>query len=74
MGKIFRNLKSFSGGLLGLVVSLIAIVWILNYAGSKGWGPLSTAANWTQSHITPGPGATVAVPSNQAQPNSYQSF
>jgi hypothetical protein len=74
MSKIVSNLKSFSGGLLALTVSLIVLMWVLNYAGSKGWGPLSTVANWTQAHITPAPGVTVVTPPNQVQPNSYHGF
>jgi hypothetical protein len=50
MGKLTRNLKSFSGGLLGLAIMLIALFFILNFVAQRGWGPVSTIAAKVESH------------------------
>jgi hypothetical protein len=60
MGTIIRNLKSFSGMLLGLVVALIALFFVLNFLASRGWGPISTAASWAEAHAN----GTAYAPSN----------
>lgn len=71
MGKVVRNLKSFSGSLLMLAVMLVALFFALNWAAQRGWGPFSTAAGWVESHANGtvyggGGGApvVVGVPSN----------
>lgn len=50
MGKIVRNLKSYSGFLVTLAIALIALFFVLNFVANKGWGPLSTAASWAEAH------------------------
>jgi membrane protein DedA with SNARE-associated domain len=52
MGKIIRNLKTFSGALVGLAIMLIALFFLLNWLSQRGWGPVSTAAGWTEQHAT----------------------
>jgi hypothetical protein len=50
MGRLVRNLKSFSGAMLSTVVILIGAFFVLNFIAQRGWGPLSAAAGWAESH------------------------
>jgi pilus assembly protein TadC len=68
MGPIIRNLKSFSGFLLTLAIGMIALMWILNYVGSKGWGPLSQGANVAKGLVSGSSGGTVNVAPSMAPP------
>ncbi len=67
MGKIIRNLKSFSGAMISLVILLIATFFVLNWVAKRGVPVVSTAAGWAASHASdqayaPAP-AAVGVPS-----------
>jgi hypothetical protein len=75
MKPIIKNLKSFGGFILLLAIGMIALVYILQLAGSKGWGPISSVANFTSAHITPASpvATTVVAPANQVSTN-YHSF
>jgi membrane protein DedA with SNARE-associated domain len=72
MGRLIRNLKTFSGALVGLAVMLIALFFVLNWLAKRGWGPVSTAAAWTeqrasgQSYASAPP--VVGVPSSSYGP------
>ncbi len=72
MGKLIRNLKTFSGALVGLAIMLIALFFVLNWLAQRGWGPVSTAAGWTEQHASGQAYATpptpVGVPSSAYGP------
>lgn len=52
MGRLIRNLKTFSGALLGLAIMLVALFFVLNWVAKRGWGPVSTAASWTEQRAS----------------------
>lgn len=52
MGHIWRNLKSFSGGLLMLCIMLIALFWILNFFATRTPAPISTFAGEVESRAS----------------------
>jgi phosphoribosylcarboxyaminoimidazole (NCAIR) mutase len=52
MGKIIRNLKSFSGAMIATVIVLIAAFFILNWVAKRGIPVVSTVAGWTEAHAT----------------------
>lgn len=52
MERIWKNLKSFSGALLGLAVLLIVLFWVLNFLATRAPAPLSTAASFVESHAS----------------------
>lgn len=50
MEKIWRNLKSFSGALLGLAIMLIILFWVLNFIAKRAPSPLNTGAAFVEQH------------------------
>jgi len=70
MNRLIRNLKTFSGALLGLAIMLVALFFVLNWVAKRGWGPVSTAATWTEQHASGNAFATappvVGVPSTSS--------
>jgi hypothetical protein len=74
MGRIIRNLKSTSGALLGMTIMLIAIFFVLNFIASRGLGPVSSAAQWAESHANgtayAGGAPVVGVPSTSVGINA----
>lgn len=73
MGKIVRNLKSFSGAMISLVILLIVTFFVLNWIAQRGIPVVSTAAGWTEAHATgqayAAPAPVVGVPSTSFGPN-----
>ncbi len=74
MGRLIRSLKTFSGALVGLAIMLIALFFVLNWVAKRGWGPVSTAAGWTENHASgqayaSAPAPMVGVPSSSFGPN-----
>jgi hypothetical protein len=52
MGKIIRNLKSFSGALLSLAILMIVLFFLLNWVAKRGWPVVSPVASWAESHAS----------------------
>lgn len=50
MHTILKNLKSFSGALLGLVIMLVVLFWVLNILATRTPAPISTFAQTVESH------------------------
>lgn len=50
MHAIWKNLKSFSGALLGLAVMLVILFWVLNFLATRAPAPVSTFAQTVETH------------------------
>jgi len=73
MGKIIRNLKSFSGAMVSLVILLIVTFFVLNWVAKRGIPVVSTAAGWAENHATgsayAAPIPVAGIPSSNLGPN-----
>ncbi len=52
MGRIFKELKSVPGMVLGITVGLIITFFILNLIAQKGPGPIGSIGTWVFGHAT----------------------
>lgn len=52
MNKIISELKSLPGMVLGLTFALIVTFWALNLIATRAPAPISSAAQWAETHAS----------------------